>query len=84
MSHLFESFKFMDRGWDVRALENQSLRSMFVCLLLALFMLGMLTSMMIYDVFRLHRFNWSNAILFLVFILPAFRLSRLIYRRLGS
>jgi hypothetical protein len=70
---MFESFKFLDRGWDVRALENQSLRSMFVYLSLALFMLGMLTSMMLYDVFRLHRFRWSNAMLLAVFILPAYR-----------
>jgi hypothetical protein len=83
VSRLFASFEFMDRGWDVRALENQSLRSVFVWLLLDLFMLGMITFMMIYDVFRLHRFSWSNAMLFPVFILPAFRYSRLIYRRLG-
>jgi hypothetical protein len=38
---------------------------------------------MIYEGFRLHRFDWSNAIIFLVFILPAFRYSRLVYRRLG-
>jgi hypothetical protein len=84
MSHLFESFKFMDRGWDARALESQSLRSMFVWLLVDLFMLGMLTSMMIFELLRLHRFDWSAAILLPVFILPAFRFSRLIYRRLGS
>ncbi|MGA7633947.1 MAG: hypothetical protein WCB11_24545 [Terriglobales bacterium] len=40
--------------------------------------------MMIYEGFRLHRFDGTAAILFLVFILPAFRYSRLIYRRLGS
>jgi hypothetical protein len=73
----------MDRGWDVRALETQSLRSVFVWLLLDLFMLGMLTSMMLYDAFRLHRFSWSNAMLLPVFILPAVRYSRLVYRRLG-
>jgi hypothetical protein len=73
----------MDRSWEARALENQSLRSMFVWLLLDLFMLGMLTSMMLYELFRLHRFDWSGAMLLPVFILPAFRLSRLIHRRLG-
>jgi len=80
---LFESFKFMDRGWDVRALENQSLRSMFVWLLLDLFMLGMLTSMMIFELVHLHRFDWSGAMLLPVFILAAVRFSRLIYRHLG-
>jgi hypothetical protein len=83
MSRLFESFEFIDRGWDVRVLENKSLRSVFIWLLLDLFMLGMLAFMMIYDVFRLHRFSWTNAMLLLVFILPVFRFSRLIYRRLG-
>jgi bacteriorhodopsin len=83
MSHLFESFKFMDRGRDVRELENQSLRSMFLWLLAALFVLGMLTSMMIDGLFRLHRFSWSIALAFPALIFLAFRLSRLIYRRLG-
>ncbi len=83
MSRLFTSFEFLNRGWDVRLLEGQSLRSVFVVLLVDLFMLGMVTFMMIYEGFRLHRFDWSNALLFLVFILPAFRYSLLIYRRLG-
>jgi hypothetical protein len=80
---LFESFKLMDRGWESRALENQSLRSMFVWLVLDLVMLGMLTITIISDLVRLHRFDWSGAVLLPVFILPAFRFSRLIYRHLG-
>jgi hypothetical protein len=52
-------------------------------LLLALFMLGMLTSMTIYEAVRLHRFNWSTAFLFPIFILSVFRYAPLIYRRLG-
>jgi hypothetical protein len=83
MNRPFASFEFLNRGWDIRVLESQSLRSTFVVLLLDMFMLGMVTFMMIYEGFRLHRFNWSNAILFLVFLLPAFRYSLLIYRRLG-
>jgi len=83
MSSPFTSFEFLNRGWDIRLLESQSLRTVFVVLLVDLFMLGMITSMMIYEGLRLHRFNWSNAMLFVVFILPAFRYSRLIYRRLG-
>jgi hypothetical protein len=39
--------------------------------------------MTIYEAVHLHRFNWSTAILFLVFILPVFRYARVIYRRLG-
>ncbi len=64
-------------------LETQSLRSVFVVLLLDLFMLGMLTSMTIYEAVRLHRFNWSTASLFPVFILAVFRYAPLVYRRLG-
>ena len=64
MSRLFTSFEFLNRGWDVRLSENQSLRSVFIVLLVDLFMLGMITFMMIYEGFRLHRFDWSNAILF--------------------
>ena len=84
MSRPFTSFEFLNRGWDIRVLEDQSLRSVFVVLMVDLFMLGVVTFMMIYEGFRLHRFDGTAAILFLVFILPAFRYSRLIYRRLGS
>jgi len=52
-------------------------------LLLALFMLGMLTSMVVYEAVRLHRFDWSIAFLFPVFLLSVFRYAPLIYRRLG-
>jgi uncharacterized protein (DUF983 family) len=83
MSRPFESFEFLNRGRDVELLESQSLRSFFVMLLVALFVLGMLAFMMIYEVVRLHRFNWLHPLLFLVVILPAFRSFRLIYRRLG-
>ena len=83
MSRPLESFEFLNRGWDIRILETQSLRSVFVLLLLALFMLGMLTSVTIYEAVRLHRFNWSTAFLFPVFILAVFRYAPLVYRRLG-
>jgi hypothetical protein len=83
MSRLFTSFEFLNRSWDVRLLESQSLRSLFIALLADMFMLGMITFMMIYDGFRLHRFDWSNALFFLLLILPALRYSLLIYRRLG-
>jgi hypothetical protein len=40
MSRIFESFEFLDKGWDIRALENQSVRSVFLWLLPLLFVLG--------------------------------------------
>jgi hypothetical protein len=83
MSRPLESFEFLNRGWDIRILETQSPRSVFVVLLLDLFMLGMLTSMTIYEAVHLHRFNWSTAFLFPVFILAVFRYAPVVYRRLG-
>lgn len=83
MSHLFESFDFLDRGWDVRALENQSLRSVFLWLLALVFMIGAGVLQFTYQLFHLHQFDWTHAFLLPVFSLAAFRYARIIYRRLG-
>ena len=83
MSRPFESFEFLNRGWDVRVLEGISLRKLFVFVLLDVFMLGAGTAMLIYNGFRFHQFDWLNALLFLTFVLPIVRYSRLVYRRLG-
>jgi len=82
MSRIFESFEFLDRGWDIRILENQSLRSVFLSLLPLLFLLGADTFIEAYAIFRLHRFNLPIASNLLVFALLAFRYARMIYRRL--
>jgi hypothetical protein len=82
MSRLFESFEFLDRGWDIRALESQSLRSVFLWLLPLLFLLGADTAIEAYVIFHLHRFNWSIAFNVPVVGLLAFRYARIIYRRL--
>ena len=74
MSRLFESFDFLHRGWDVRLLEAQSLRSVFVALLLHLFMLGVLIGITIYTIFHLHRFPSSIALICLALILPCISL----------
>ena len=83
MSRPFESFEFLNRGWDVRVLEKQSLRSLFVVVLVYSFMLGIVTTITMYEVIRLRRFNWATAVLFPVYLLLALRYSRLIYRRLS-
>ena len=83
MSRPLESFEFLNRGWDIRVLETQSLRSLFVVLLLDCFMLGMLTSITIYAAVRLHRFDWSTAFLLPIFVLSVFRYAPMVYRRLG-
>jgi hypothetical protein len=82
MSRLFESFEFLDRGWDIRALENQSVRSVFLCLLPLLFLLGAYTAITAYSIFHLHRFNWSVLFNLPVIGVLCFRCARLIYRRL--
>ncbi len=83
MSRLLESFEFLDRGWDVRVLEGQSLRSVFLWLLPLMFLLGVDTAFMAYQIFHLHRLNWSIVFNLLVFGLIACRYARIIYRRLG-
>lgn len=82
MSRLFESFEFLDRGWDVRVLENQSLRSVFLCLLPLVFVLGADAAIMAYQIFH-HHLNWSLVFDLAVLTLLAFRYGRIIYRRLG-
>jgi len=83
MSRLFESFEYLDRGWDVRVLENCSLRRLFVLLLLLAVVLGMDVAITAYQAFLFHRFSWSEALNMLGVGILAFRYSRLIYRRLG-
>jgi hypothetical protein len=88
MSRPFESFELLSqqrqRGWEERTLEALSPRSIFILLLLDVFMLGMLTSMMVFDVFRFHRFSWMTAVYILLLVIPVFLCSRLLYRRLNA
>jgi hypothetical protein len=83
MGHLFESFSFLNRGSDVRELEDRSLRSVFLWLLPLLFVLGMLTSMVAYEFVRQHRVNWLAVVLIVNLSLLAFRSARIIYRRIN-
>jgi len=83
MSRLFESFEYLDRGWDVRVLENCSLRRLFVWLLLLTLVLGGNIALTLYAAFRLHHFNWGEALNMLGVSILAIRYSRLIYRRLN-
>ena len=65
-------------------LEALSPRSIFILLLLDVFVLGMLASMMVFDVFRFHRFSWMTAGYILLLVIPVFLSSRLLYRRLDA
>jgi hypothetical protein len=86
MSRPFESLELLSRhrGWDEHMLEALSPRSIFIMLLLDVFVLGMLASMMVFDVFRFHRFSWMTAGYILLFVVPVFLSSRLLYRRLNA
>jgi hypothetical protein len=82
--NLFESFNTLNRSWDERVLEHQSVRKVFLWLLASLFVLGADASLAIYQAVRLHRFDWSNLPVFAVLGIICFRYSRIIYRRLGA
>lgn len=84
MSRLFESFEFLNRGWDVRVLEGQPPRTIFVFLLIDVFLLGAFTLMVIVNSVHMQRFEWGRGFLILTFILPVVRYSHLIWRRLAG
>jgi len=83
MSRLFESFEYLDRGWDVRMLERQSLRSVFVWIVILAFVLGMDVAVTAYQILRTHHLNWSEGTNMLLVGVLAFRYSRLVYRGIG-
>jgi hypothetical protein len=82
MSRLFESVEFLDRGWDARVLETQSLRAVFLWLLAIVFLLGADAAFITYQVFHLHRLDWSIVLNLATLGFIAFRYARIIYRRL--
>ena len=75
-------FESIDKSWDERAVEGQSLRRMFVWLLSWALILGAGIAMMLHAFVHSHRFDWYSAFSFaglgLVFVLYA----RAFYRRL--
>lgn len=79
-----QSFEYLNRGWDIRLVENTSLRLVFVAVLINIFIAGALVAALSYDLVRFARFDWSAAIALLVCGLPAVRYSTVIYRRLSK
>jgi uncharacterized BrkB/YihY/UPF0761 family membrane protein len=79
---MFESFNELTRGSDDRALENHSLRSLFLWLLISVFLLGTLTAEVLFQALQQHRFDWSGILAAFPIGLIAFQLIRLLYRRL--
>lgn len=83
MSPVFESFEYLNRSSETRMLENVSLRSTFLWLLLGLFVLGMLAGVELFSLVRLNRFDWTMALVSLAAMLNVFRQARIIYRSLA-
>ncbi len=83
MSRLFESFEFLNRGWDVRISENQSLRSVFLWTIVGTFILGACIGLTAYQFFYLHRVNWSTIVQLAIVGFLTYRYARMIYQRLG-
>jgi hypothetical protein len=84
MSRLFESFEFLDRGWDIRLLENTSLRKVFLMMLASLFVLGWGTGWMLSDFIHFHRFSWGGIFDVTTLTFFGIRYARIIYRRLPT
>jgi hypothetical protein len=81
---MFESIEFLNRGWDVRILESQSLRSVFLRLLSLIFVLGVDTAITAYQVLHLRHLSWAIVMNLPVLTLFAFRYARIVYLRLGN
>ena len=79
-----QSFEYLNRGWDIRLVENTSLRLVFVAVLINIFIAGALVAALSYDLVRFARFDWSAASALRVCGLPAVRYSTVIYRRLSK
>jgi hypothetical protein len=81
---MFESIEFLNRGWDVRMLESQSLRSVFLWSLMIAFLLGVDAVSVMWGFFSFHRLHWPIVMNLLLFTILGFRYSRIVYRRIGS
>ena len=77
---LFESYRFLNL---TRELETHSVRSTFIGLLIVLFLFGANTSLVLYQIVRLHRFPSSGGAVLLMLGFLVFRFARIIYRQLG-
>jgi len=52
-------------------------------LLLDIFMLGAWSFMMAYEAFHFHHFDWLNVMVLVTLVLPVFRYSQVVYRKLS-
>lgn len=84
MSEMFQSFKELSWDHDDRLLERQSPRSVLLCLLISVFMLGVGVAIFLIRSVRLHHYDWADLIPFLALGLVSFRCVRALYRNLGK
>ena len=78
----FESFHFLDRGWDVRLLERWSPRAVFLWLLVMVFLLGMGAGIELHKLANYRRFEPWQVVIFAVYAIFTLRYARVLYRRL--
>ena len=80
---LFESFNVLLNRGDDRILEHQSVRSVFLWLLILLFLLGADAGLALYRFFH-HRFDWTDLLVIVGLGIICYRSARMIYRRLDA
>ena len=81
--HEADMFDSINQGWDVRILENQSPRTIFLGSIMASFLVGGEAVSIAYGIFE-HRIPWPIVINLALFATLGFRYARIIYRRLGT
>jgi hypothetical protein len=79
---MFEFLQRTGKSWDDRVLEGQSMRRVFVWLMLAATSVGGGISMMLYKLIRFHRIDWFNQLSFLPAVLLIVHYGIAFYRRL--
>jgi uncharacterized membrane protein YoaK (UPF0700 family) len=78
---LFESFNILLNRGDDRMLEHRSVRSVFLWLLILLFILGADAGLALYRFFH-HHFDWTDLLVIVALGIICYRYARMIYRRL--
>jgi len=79
----FKPVSLMNRSRDVRLLEHNSPRSLFIWVLVLVFLFGANAALTMYQAFRSHRFDGPETIVLPVLGILILRLSRTVYRLLG-
>ena len=81
---MFESLEQSGRTWDERLMEGQSMRRVFLLLIVLAFALGARICVTLYKVVHLHRFDWEGELSFFVLALLFLRVGLAFYRRLAG